>query len=396
MKIAINGVGIAGPTLAYWLRKYGHEPVLFEKAPKLRAAGYVIDFWGSGYDIAEKMGLFPELLEDAYIMERIRTLTASGRTTSSLNVRNFQEMTNGRYMSIARSDLSKHLFRACGGVETRFGTSVTGFEDQGSKVKVQLSDNSSEDFDLLIGADGLHSHVRELAFGAQETFEGHLGFYVAAFTLPGYQPRNELTYLSHTVPGRQVSRISLRDDQTLFLFFFSKDFVSQQPENEAGEKALLREIFTDMGWETAAILSRMDEVNNIYFDRVSQIKMPNWTKGRVALLGDAAACASLLSGEGTGLAMTEAYVLAGELKRANGNYEAAFSAYQNRLHGYLLQKQAMALKFAGFFAPKTWLGLFLRDTMTNFASVPVLGKLMLGGMFKDNLKLPSYEDEQRN
>lgn len=394
MKIAINGAGVAGPTLAYWLKHYGHEPILFEKAPALRTGGYVIDFWGTGYDIADKMGIIPKMLEDAYIMERLRTVTAGGYTTSSLNVRRFMELNNGRYMSIARSDLAKSIYNTCDGIETKFATSVTGFEDQDDKIQVQLSNGKTEDFDLLIGADGLHSHVRELAFGQQENFENHLGFYVAAFTLRNYQPRDELTYLSHTVPGKQVSRISLRNNETLFLFIFAKNLVSKQPANEAEEKAMLRDVYGDMGWETKAILSRMSEVENIYFDRISQIKMPNWTKGRVALLGDAAACASLLAGEGTGLAMTEAYVLAGELHRANGDYRQAFQAYQTRLHPLLLEKQNAALKFAGFFAPKNWLSLIVRDTMTNVASLPILGQMMLGSMFNDNFELPNYEDEK--
>ena len=168
--------------------------------------------------------------------------------------------------------------------------------------------------------------MRELTFGAQEQFENHIGFYIAAFILDGYEHRDELAYISHTKPGRQIARVSLRGDQTLFLFTFTKDFLSQQPIGEDEEKAGLREIYNDMGWEADAILSRMNEVGDVYFDRVSQIRMPEWTKGRVALLGDAAACASLLAGEGTGLAMTEAYVLAGELHKAAGDHQKAFKA----------------------------------------------------------------------
>lgn len=393
MRIAINGCGIAGPTLAWWLRRFGHEPVIFEKAPSLRSGGYVIDFWGSGYNVAEKMGLFPTLLDDAYILERLRTVTGGGRTTSSLRVRTFQDLTNNRYLSIARSDLSRHIFEACQDVETHFATSITGLDDQETQVMAQLSNGKSETFDCVVGADGLHSHIRTLAFGPQEQFERRAGFFVAAFMLPGYRPRDELAYVSHTRPGKQISRFALRNNQTLILFVFSNELVSRQPENEAQEKAMLRSVYGDMKWEAPAILERMDEVTDIYFDRVSQFRMPAWTKGRVALVGDAAACPSLLAGEGSGLAMTEAYVLAGELKRADGDLPAAFAGYQNRLQAHLTKRQDMALRFAGFFAPKSWISLIARDLMTNLASLPVLGKMLLGPSVLSGLDLPCYEED---
>ncbi len=383
MKIAINGCGIAGPTLAWWLQRYGHDPVLFDQSPALRTGGYVIDFWGTGYDIADKMGLLPGLKEDAYFIEHVRTVTAGGHATSTMNTNAFHELTGGRYLSIARSDLARYIHQACDGIETRFGTSVANLQDQGDEVRVQLSDGSKDVFDLVVGADGLHSHIRALTFGPQEQFENHIGFYVAAFILPGYYPRDELAYVSHT------------DDQTLFLFVFSKRFVTQQPVGEAAEKVLLREIYGNMGWEAGAILSRMDEVRDVYFDRVSQIKMPVWTKGRVAMVGDAAACVSLLAGEGTGLAMTEAYVLAGELHRADGDHAAAFRAYQERLQPYLARKQDAALKFAGLFAPKDWFWLVVRDALMNLTSVPILGKRLLAASFRSDLNLPIYDTVQK-
>lgn len=394
MKIAINGCGIGGPTLAWWLRKYGFEPVLFEKAPALRSGGHLIDFWGNGYDVAEKMGLLPALKQEAYMMERVRSVTSKGVTTSSMNVGHFAELTNNRYMSIARSDLSRQIMQSCQGIETRFGTSIVAIKDQDANVQLELSDGSREVFDLVIGADGLHSPVRDMVFGPESSFELHAGFYVAAFTASGYAQRDDLTYLSHTIPNRQISRVSLRDDKTLFLLIFSKKFVSEEPNDERAQRALLQEVFGNMGWESEAILGELEQAKELYFDRVSQIRMPEWTKGRVALLGDAAACASLLAGEGTGLAMTEAYVLAGELNRASGDHAAAFPAYQKRLHTKLAEKQDSALKTAAFFAPKNWVSLVMRDVLTNMTAFPFFGKQLLKGTLLNNISLPSYELEK--
>lgn len=247
MKIAINGCGVAGPTLAWWLKKYGHHPVLFEKAPTLREGGYVIDFWGTGYDIADRMGIIPTLKADAYFIKHIREVTSCGWTTSNMSSKVFHDLTEGRYLSIARSDLARHVFDVCKGVETRFGTSVIGIENAKDSISVNLSDGGREAYDLVIGADGLHSKIRELTFGPQDQFEKHVGFYVAAFVLSGYRPRDELTYISHTRPGRQISRVSLRNDQTLFLFVFSGDRLDREPMDESDKKSSSRKY--TRGWD---------------------------------------------------------------------------------------------------------------------------------------------------
>ncbi len=390
MKVAINGIGVAGPALAWWLRRYGHEPVLFEKAPKLRTGGYVIDFWGVGYDVAEKMGILPALREKGYVMQRLRMVDRGGRTAVSLDVGVFRALLGDRFVSLARGDLAATLFEACRGVEARFGTSIVGIEPRDRGVAVRLSDGSEEEYDLVVGADGLHSEVRSLAFGPEAEFEHQSGCYVAAFRLPAYRPREELAYVSHTVPKRQVVRVALRDDFTMFLFVFWADLIGPPPADARGPREVLREVFGGMGWEVPQILARLDEARELYFDRVSQIRMDRWTEGRVALVGDAAACVSLLAGEGTGLALTEAYVLAGELHRAAGDHTAAFQKYEAKLRPFLARKQKAALRMVGFFAPKTSFGLFLRDLATRATAIPVLGRVLLGDALRDEFELPEY------
>ncbi len=390
MRIAVNGTGVAGPTLAWWLRRYGHEPVLFEKAQELRTGGYIIDFWGVGYDVAERMGILPALFQDGYVIQALRMLDGHGRTVASLDVSTFRSLLRGRYLSIARGDLASTVYRSCEEVQTRFGKSIVGIDQRELSVRVRLSDNSEDEFDLVVAADGLHSHIRSLAFGPEAQFEHPLGCYVAAFDLPAYRPRDELVYLSSTIPKRQVFRIALRDDVTSFLFVFREELLGAHPCSLSERRDALRGVFRDMEWEVPQILERLDEVDDIYFDRVSQIHMTQWSKGRVVLIGDAAACVSLLAGEGTGLAMAEAYVLAGELHRSGGDYAAAFRKYEATLRPFLASKQQAALRMTGFFAPKTSWGLFLRNVATNLSGKPLLAKLFLGAALRDDFRLPEY------
>lgn len=392
MRVAINGTGVAGPALAWWLRHYGHEPVLFEKAPRLRTGGYIIDFWGVGYTVAEKMGLLPALFEQGYVLQALRLLGPGGRTAARLDVGAFRELLKGRYLSIARGDLAAAVYRACGDVEARFGRSVTGIEQHGRGVRVQSSDGSVEEFDLVVGADGLHSPVRALAFGPEAWFERPVGCYVAAFALPGYRPREELVYVGYAVPKRQVFRVALRGDYSSFLFVFREELLGTPPASPGERRDALRDVFRGVGWEVPQILARLDEVEEIYFDRVSQIRMDRWAEGRVALVGDAAACVSLLGGEGTGLAMAEAYVLAGELHRGAGDYAAAFRRYETKLRPFLKAKQAAALWLVGFFAPKTASGIFVRNLVTKLSSVSLFGRLFLGASLREDLELPDYGD----
>lgn len=393
MRIAINGAGIAGPTLAYWLRRTGHEVILVEQAAHLRGGGYVVDFWGVGYDIAEKMGLIPRVRELGYQVKEVRFVDRHGGRSGGFAADVLARLTHGRFTSLRRSDLAATIYGSLNGqVETIFGDSVASVESDGRRVSIGFDHAAPREVDLLIGADGLHSRIRALAFAREPEFDVSLGYHVAAFELEGYRPRDELVYVSHSVPGRQVSRFAIRDDRTLFLFVFRDEYLpAGTVSSDQERKAALTSVYAQVGWECPQILAAMEGIREIYFDRVSQIRMPEWSRGRVALVGDAAACVSLLAGEGTGLAMTEAYVLAGELHRSPDDVPAALGRYQRLLQPFLRKKQQSALRFASSFAPKTALGVSIRNGVTRLLGIPALAEWFVGRELRDDLELPEYE-----
>jgi 2-polyprenyl-6-methoxyphenol hydroxylase-like FAD-dependent oxidoreductase len=392
LRIVINGAGIAGPSLAYWLSKSGHQVLLVEQSPQLRSGGYVIDFWGVGYDIAEKMGLVPKIRQLGYEVKEVRFVGRDGRRRGGFPAEVFVRMTNGRFTSLRRSDLAAAIYLALDGkVETLFGDSVAAITEEGDCVRVGFEHAAEREVDLVVGADGLHSRVRQLAFGPQKDFEVTLGYHVAAFETEAYRPRDELVYVSHAVPGRQVSRFAMRDDKTLFLFVFRDEYGSgQSPSTDEERKSELRHVFADVGWECPQILAAMKDAREVYFDRVSQIRMDRWTASRTALIGDAAACVSLLAGEGTGLAMAESYALAGELRSCSGDHRQAFARYERRMKPFLARKQKSAAKFASSFAPKSTFGIVARDLVTLTLRIPIVANAVIGRDLRDDIELPDY------
>ncbi len=393
MRILISGAGIAGPTLAYWLVRYGMEPTLVEKAPILRTGGYVIDFWGAGFDVAERMGLLPEIRRKGFLVRKVKVVNRAGERVSGFPVEAFSQITQDRYITIARSDLAATIFAAVDGrVETIFGDSVTQLEQTASSVQVSFERQPTREFDLVIGADGLHSNVRALAFGPEEQFEKYLGVKVAAFQAKGYKPRDELAYVLYTEVGQQVGRIALPDDRTLFLFTFADKGIGDQTDDISAQKELLRKRFGQSGWECPQILDALESSDDFYFDRVSQIRMDPqrglWTRGRVTLLGDAASCASLLAGQGSALAMVGAYILAVELRHAQGDYATAFARYQEQFGPFVFKKQQAAVGSAGWFAPKSSLSLFLRNQVMKFLTIPWVANAVFGRGFVDKIALP--------
>jgi 2-polyprenyl-6-methoxyphenol hydroxylase-like FAD-dependent oxidoreductase len=389
----IAGAGIAGPTLAFWLRQAGFEPTLIEYAPALRAGGYVVDFWGLGYDIAERMGLARDIERSGYHMREVRIVGDRGERVAGFGTHVLRDLVGGRFVTIGRSDLSRLLFEKIrGDTETIFGDQIIDLCECTDGVQVRFGRSGERRFDLVIGADGLHSHLRRLVFGPEDRFEKQLGYVVAAFETRGYRPRDEEVYVVHSVPGRMVGRFALHDDRTLFLFVLATDGAATPALQDVSvHKAILRESFGDGQWEIRRLLDELDRTQDLYFDRVSQIRMKRWSRGRIALVGDAAFCVSLVAGQGTALAITAAYVLAGELAKAEGRHEEAFGRYETVLRDFIDAKQRGAERFAAAFAPRTRWGLFVRNQVMKAFVLPGIARIMFGREIADRVSLPDYD-----
>jgi 2-polyprenyl-6-methoxyphenol hydroxylase-like FAD-dependent oxidoreductase len=390
--VLISGIGIAGPTLAYWLGLYGFSSTLVEIAQHLRTGGYVIDFWGRGFDVAEKMGILPVIKREGYDIKELRIVGANGRRIGGFDADVVRSATLGRYVSIPRGELAKIIYQKIeGSCETIFGDSVTKIEQSADHVRVSFQRTAPRDFDIVVGTDGLHSVVRKLVFGEEDRFEKYLGYGVAAFAVNGYRPRDENVYVTYSVPGKQVARFAMRNDRTMFLFVFTDNQGRRiDPQDTNAHKDALRAEFEQAGWECPQILAAMESCNDLYFDRVSQIRMDEWSQGRVGLIGDAAFCPSLFAGQGAALAMVAAYVLAGELSRMGSQPQEAFERYEERLHPFIADKQKAAVQFSGSFAPKTRLGLFFRNQVTKAFRLPFIAKLAIGPSLLDRIDLPVY------
>jgi len=357
--VLISGAGVAGPALAYWLRRYGFDPTVVERAPALRTGGYKVDVRGAGTEVLKRMGIYPAARELDTGMRQITYVKRDGRPITVLDA-NLVMGRRGDDIEIMRTDLTRVLYDATkDDVEYVLGDAIASMTQVADGVRVTFERGAPRTFDLVVGADGLHSATRRMALG--EVPLSHLGAYISIFTVPNHLrlDREEMMYAE---PGRMVFAYSTGPDEPAKAgFAFASARLDLDRRDVAAQKQLVKDAFAASGWAVPRFLSALDAADDFYLDSLSQVEMPRWSAGRVALIGDAAHCPSPSSGQGTSLALVGAYVLAGELAAAAGEHGRAFPAFEEAMRPYVEKNLAFGRKMVGDMVPGGRFSVALRN-----------------------------------
>lgn len=359
MRVLISGGGVAGLTLAYWLRRRGVEPVVVERAQHGRLGGYGIDFFGTGYDVATRMGIIDQLTPHQLPVDSVDFVDESGRATARLTDALLDRIVRGPHLGLMHTTLEGALLDAVrNDVEIRYGQTICAVRQSRAAVEVDFAGGGTERFDLLVGADGIHSVTRGLVFGPEAGFARYLGCHLASFPVPDRYDLGRVR-AHYTEPGRQtVVYPTGQPGELITLFLFRAPHSGSFPRGI--RRDLLRSTFDSMGWITPSLLADAPAGESIFMDTMTQIVMSTWHRGRVALIGDACGCMTMVSAQGVSMAMAGAYILA-EALSANSDHASAFHRYQQRMRGEVIRRQRNALFFARSLVPRTSTGLIAQN-----------------------------------
>lgn len=339
--VLISGAGVAGPALAWWLRRHGFRPTVVERAPAPRHGGYKVDVRGAALTVLARMGLREQVARHDTGMRLARFVDERGRQLATMDAALFGGR-EGDDIEILRGDLTRILVEATPDVAYLLDDSITALTPAGDGVRVDFERAPSRRFDLVIGADGLHSTVRRLAFDPGSAQLRPLGHHIAIGTVPA-RYAEERVELMHPAPGRTVGvyrTAGAPDARALFLF----PSPAEEPDHRdpAAQRAALARAFAGSGWQVPELLAALAEAPDLYLDAMSQVRMERWSTGRVGLVGDAAYAASPASGQGTSLGLVGAYVLAVSLAEAGADPAAGFAAYERRMRPFVAANQRLA------------------------------------------------------
>lgn len=360
--VLISGASISGPALAYWLHRSGFTVTVVEKAGALRDGGYPIDVRGTAIEVVRRMGILPQL-RNAHIDSRRATfLNADGSEVVSVERRAVAG--GGQDLEVRRGDLAANLYAMVrDDVEFLFNDSIDSLDQSGQGVDVTFRSGRRRTFDLVVGADGMHSRTREFLFGPEEQFHRYLGYCFAIFTMPNTFGLSHELVLWNT-PGKAAALYAVGDGDELHAFL---NFHRPEPpfgalRSPGAQRDLVAAAFAGAGWEVPGMVSAMRDADDLFFDTAGQIRMPHWSSGRVALVGDAAYAPSFLTGQGSSLALVGAYMLADALA-ANRDHTAAFAAYERDFREFVDRNQALVDNGAATLFPTTVRALEQRNTM---------------------------------
>lgn len=399
--ILISGASVAGPALAYWLRRHGFNPTVVERSPAPRSGGQAIDLRGTARTVVERMGVM-EAIKQAHTGARgMSVVNSAGKRLSSMT----SETMNGSggliaEIEILRGDLVHILYDATrSDVEYIFDDSITSIAQDGVGVSVTFERTAPRTFDFVVGADGLHSNVRRLAFGEESQFTRDMGCYVAIFPAANdyHLDSWELIYQipgSRSTAGKSVGIYPIHgNSEVSAMFYFAAPHMTYDRHDVLQHKQMVARTFAGEGWEVPKLLTAMWTAPDFYFDRIAQTHMEQWSSGRVALLGDAAYCPSPLSGMGTSLALVGAYVLAGELATAGDDYPSAFARYQRAMGEAVTRAQKFAESAPGFLLPKSRTQAWMINKAMRMMEHWPLNRLMSSGVEKaaNAVTLKDYE-----
>lgn len=372
LDVLISGGGIAGPSLAYWLTRQGHTVTIIEQAGELRTGGQAVDFRGPALTVLEKMGLLEKVRAGATRMGALALVDGRGKEVARLPA----EVVSGE-IEIHWGTFVRILHEAVhDDVSYRFGVRITAINDDGQRVEATFSDGSTGNYDLVIGADGLHSGIRRLVFGPEEQYVTHLGQCFGFFDIDN-RLRMDHCGMAYIDSGRTVALQAIDPDQPARASLFLNDpQVHFDYRDTEANKRLFAQRFAGMGWEVPHILAGLAEAPVVYFDSIAQVHLDSYARGRVCLTGDATWCASPRSGMGTTLAMVGAYVLANELHSAAGDYAATFGRYQQLMAPYVARCQKVALDALKTDRYSSGWRATLRNLVLQTLRIPVVSKFV--------------------
>lgn len=385
MRVLISGAGIAGLSLAYCLSHLGHEVIVVERDPRLRDDGYMIDFFGPGYGVAGRMGLLADLEKIHYPVNHLVFQRRDGQEKFSLPYAVLRRrLFDGRHFNFMRGELERVLCeRLERGVDLRWGTTVEEISQDRDSVRAALTDGTVTTADLLVGADGVHSRVRELSFGGEGQFIRYLGYNTAAFIVDDPDLAREAGGSFHTLTllGRQVALYPIRGDRVAS-FFVHKSATPPADSTPRAAREELRAVYAGVGWIVPRLLEHLASTKSVYFDAVSQVVMPSWSIGRVVLAGDACGCVSLLAGQGASLAIAGGYVLASEVSSAD--LEVALSRYEQRMRPGVESLQRVGRDVGRWFVPEKQSTIELRDLAMRLSAWPLISRVVRGRLASED------------